>query len=233
MSTAAQIIANRANAQKSTGPTTAEGKTISSQNHTRHGFRGKFLMLGQESGAEFSSLFNDLMDEHQPASVTEKLLVQRMAEHLWLVRRAQNMQTGLLADSKAPLKPFNTEFSLYQRYETSNDRAFHKCLSALLKLKAEQRKAQADQAKLEIGFERQKQAQANEQRKQEAHAAKVKLTNAKTRATELAPDVKEDVKEMVQPPLPGHATFTLDELKPLLTHALRELAAEKGQKAAA
>jgi hypothetical protein len=37
MSTEAQIKANRENAQKSTGPKTAEGKTVVSQNVVKHG----------------------------------------------------------------------------------------------------------------------------------------------------------------------------------------------------
>ena len=42
MATQAQIAANQANAQKSTGPTSTEGKAASSQNNFKHGFRGKF-----------------------------------------------------------------------------------------------------------------------------------------------------------------------------------------------
>ncbi len=65
------------------------------------------------------------------------------------------------------------------RYQTTNDRAFHACLNALLKLKAEKRK-------VKIGFESQKhkeaeetRRQSNENRKQELHQWAVLLAEAK------------------------------------------------------
>ena len=39
MATVAQILANRANARRSTGPRTPQGKARSSQNNRRYGFR--------------------------------------------------------------------------------------------------------------------------------------------------------------------------------------------------
>ena len=41
----AKLTANRANAQFSTGPTSAEGKAIVSQNRTRHGLTGAFRVM--------------------------------------------------------------------------------------------------------------------------------------------------------------------------------------------
>ena len=38
MASAAQMVANQRNAQKSTGPRTAGGKAIACQNSLRHGF---------------------------------------------------------------------------------------------------------------------------------------------------------------------------------------------------
>ncbi len=60
--------------------------------------------------------------------------------------------------SELPSRDQECRFSLYLRYQTTNDRAFHKSLDQLLKLKAERRKA-------EIGFERQKREQAEQARK--------------------------------------------------------------------
>jgi hypothetical protein len=49
--------------------------------------------------------------------------------------------------------------------------AFFKCLNELNKLKAERRKQERQD---QIGFERQKQAEANEKRKQELHEARLR-----------------------------------------------------------
>ena len=46
MATQAQIEANRANAQKSTGPKTEEGKTKSALNHLSHGFTSHTQFIG-------------------------------------------------------------------------------------------------------------------------------------------------------------------------------------------
>ncbi len=58
------------------------------------------------------------------------------------------------------------------RHGLTHDRAFHKCLNALLKLRAEKRKEQ-------IGFESQQQKQAAETRKQDLHKWNVLLVEAK------------------------------------------------------
>ncbi|MGI8959895.1 MAG: hypothetical protein ACR2IV_09075, partial [Bryobacteraceae bacterium] len=69
--------------------------------------------------------------------------------------------------------------ALYLRYQTTNERAFHKCLNDLLKLRAETRKQ-------EIGFESQTHKQADhtrrefsENRKQDLHRWAVLLAEAK------------------------------------------------------
>ncbi len=69
--------------------------------------------------------------------------------------------------------------SLFLRYQTTNDRAFHKSLNDLLKLRAEKRRAQ-------IGFESQKRKEAEElrreateNRKQDLHGMAVLLAEAK------------------------------------------------------
>jgi hypothetical protein len=73
-----------------------------------------------------------------------------MAQHIWLSRRAQDLQNGVV-QNQANLTEVDIErrFSLFLRYQTTNDHGFHKCLDQLARLRAEKRK-------VEIGFERQK-----------------------------------------------------------------------------
>ena len=179
MATQAQITANQQNAQHSTGATSEAGKAASCLNNFRHGFCGAFRVLSSESQQEFDALLAGLRDEHQPTTVTETIFVEKMAQHHCLSRRAMRLQDATMRENMR-LEHLDRQLSLFLRYQTTHDRAFHKCLNALLKLRAEKRRAQ-------IGFESQKQKQAaelrreaGEKRKQELHGRAVLLAEAKT-----------------------------------------------------
>jgi len=96
MSTQRQREANRANAQKSTGPVTPEGKAASSRSRLSHGFFSKTRFLSDEAPEEFWSLLADFMTEHQPATPTEQVLVEKMAHSQWISLRASFSQTDFL-----------------------------------------------------------------------------------------------------------------------------------------
>jgi len=163
----AQLTANRANAQHSTGPKTETGRAISSQNRTTHGLarhNGIFKLLATEDPSGFEALKSALADEHQPSTETESILINTMAESHWLANRAANLQagcfdeqTGQIADAKL--------FSLYLRYETTHTRAFHKSLNDLVKLRSERRKE-------ENGFEAQNRKNEEIRLKNERHEMK-------------------------------------------------------------
>ena len=178
MTTSAQISANQANAQRSTGPRTDEGKAIASVNNLRHGFTGKFRVLDWEDPGELEALFVELRAEHQPSTITENALVDKMAQSLWLGKRALILQNESL-NTRQPGCNDEHQLALYIRYQTTQDRAFHKSLDQLLKLRAAKRKQ-------EIGFESQAHKQADqtrraaaENRKQELHHYSVMLAEAK------------------------------------------------------
>jgi hypothetical protein len=71
-----------------------------------------------------------------------------MAQHRWLLDRATRLQETTLDPETAQITDQKL-FSLYLRYATTHERAFHKCLSDLLKLRKEEQIRQ-------IGFESQK-----------------------------------------------------------------------------
>jgi hypothetical protein len=146
----AQLNANRANAKLSNGAVTITGRQASSLNHLSHGLtrhNGFFSLLASESIFGFERLLESMLEEHQPTTETEGILVNAMVESHWLANRAQNLAdscfngAGQVEDQKL--------FALYLRYHTTHTRAFYKSLNELLKLRAETRKA-------EIGFEAQK-----------------------------------------------------------------------------
>ena len=154
MSTEAQITANQANCQNSTGPKTEAGKAASSQNSWQHGLTvGVFRVLEHESQFHYDLLRQELLAEHNPTTTTEAILVERMAQHHWMRNRAVHYQTACL-ESADGLD--TARLNLFMRYETQQERAFHKCLNDLLKIRADKQKA-------EIGF-------ASHTRKQEMHA---------------------------------------------------------------
>lgn len=147
-------------------------------NNFRFGFTGVFTVLPSEDQDEFDHLFHGLCVEQQPSTMTERLLVEKMAQAHWLSKRAQLLQ-DLTIDADLPEKEQERKFALYLRYQTSNDRAFHRCLNDVLKLRAEKRRT-------EIGFESQQQKQADqlrreagEKRKQDLHGLAVLLAEAK------------------------------------------------------
>lgn len=155
--TPAQIAANRVNAQRSTGPKTPAGKAVSAMNHFRHGLTGEFRILAWEDEADFDKLLDGLTDEHKPSTVTETVLVEKMARALWLSQRAQTLQHGTL--NRGVITCWDEKkLALYIRYQITNDRAFYKALNEFLKLRAETRKA-------EIGFESQERKRNEEGRK--------------------------------------------------------------------
>ena len=82
--TEAQIEANRANAQHSTGPRTESGKSTSCLNNFRHGFRSTFQVLPTENEEEFESLLFVTRTEHQPKNSTKHMLVDKMVKHFRL-----------------------------------------------------------------------------------------------------------------------------------------------------
>lgn len=70
----------RANGRRSRGPTTLRGKAIASKNSTRHGLLSqKPPLLLTEDLTTFQSFMQALIDEYQPQTATEHLLVQQVA----------------------------------------------------------------------------------------------------------------------------------------------------------
>jgi hypothetical protein len=89
--------ANRANAQRSTGPRTAAGKTRSSLNALRHGIlaRAAFNVTieGEERRAEFDALVAGFAQEYQPRTITEHLTVQQLAGCYWRLAKVWTYET--------------------------------------------------------------------------------------------------------------------------------------------
>ncbi|MDR3622039.1 MAG: hypothetical protein P4L85_22005 [Paludisphaera borealis] len=99
MSTTAQLQANRANAKKSCGPKTDEGKARSRLNALKHGLRATTVnpVLPHEDPAELEAKIREWIDDYQPTNAIERELVVRAARISWNLDRAERHETALLA----------------------------------------------------------------------------------------------------------------------------------------
>ncbi|MBV9611927.1 MAG: hypothetical protein JO091_05620 [Acidobacteriaceae bacterium] len=188
MATAKQIAANRRNAQNSTGPKTPEGKATVSQNRTVHGLCGRFYVVpGIESQEQFDTLLQQFLDENKPKGHTQRELVVKMAQATWLSHRAVRTQNECfilqprtpeqIKNGDIPVR-IDNELEHFTRYQAAHDRAYQRAAAELARLKKEERLA-------EIGFERQKRAEADEIRKAEKHAVAQAIAKLRKQRAEM------------------------------------------------
>ena len=103
-----KLLANRLNAQKSTGPRTAEGKARSSLNSITHAAYCRSLVLPSESEEEFRDVSQSLRDAIDPRDAIELTLFERMLAARWklyrLASREREFQTLKEANESKELK---------------------------------------------------------------------------------------------------------------------------------
>ncbi len=169
---AARLAANRTNSQSSTGPRTDAGKAASSRNSRSHGLTGKnFVVLAWESQEDYDQLLADLHAEHKPSTPTEHMLVDSLAQHRWLSDRATALQDLCFSDTR-PGECADHLLSVYLRYQSHHERAFHKCLNQLLALRRERQKEHH-------GFVSQTMRIANTHRNDDRHFLQLELLQIK------------------------------------------------------
>ncbi len=91
-----QVVANRRNALRSTGPRTAAGKAVARDNARKHGFLSRHLIIAGESPADFGQLLDDLLAEYRPVGVVESGLVEQVAIGLWRKARFVRAEAALV-----------------------------------------------------------------------------------------------------------------------------------------
>jgi hypothetical protein len=92
----AKINANRLNAQKSTGPRTAEGKAVVSKNGLRHGLLAQHDVIPSESEARFNRHRRQILNELNPITPMESMLAERIVTLSWRLRRAGRFQNQVI-----------------------------------------------------------------------------------------------------------------------------------------
>ena len=104
MSTQAQIIANRRNAQKSTGPQSPKGKSAVSRNAIKHGLSARQAVIGLESREEFDLYRQEFLDELAPQTPMETMLAERIVNLSWRLKRITHIQNLTINALKTPEK---------------------------------------------------------------------------------------------------------------------------------
>ena len=153
MATPNQIRANRANALRSTGPKTPEGKKVCAQNSLRHGMVSQTVVLEGESQDRFIDLLASLTLQLKPRNDAESAIIETMAIARWKQMRIWGIQKAGFdremsqLNSSCTLPPARAYMvfknladtsrvlDLQHRYETGYEREFCRAYAFFLKLR--------------------------------------------------------------------------------------------------
>ena len=156
MASEAQVRANAANAQQSTGPRTEDGKAAASMNALKHGLRTTAVLLPEEDAESLAALHEELRQDLRPNGPMEALLFDRIVSAAWRLRRAYLVERGVFERVKGTYDPADTQPTFTQqlrrkfqyacesadalgklsRYENSIERGMHRSLVELRRLQA-------------------------------------------------------------------------------------------------
>lgn len=174
MATAAQIIANKVNAESSTGPRTEEGKAVTRFNSLRHGLTSTQLVLPHESQDEYDRHRADMLHALAPGSEHEQTLAERVVQTYWRMQRFYRVENAFLAARMDAIAGSDSEITdgdaalamlfsdpgemartrLMLRYLTAAERAYNKAVADLEKAKKEGIAREREQIAVEIMQER-------------------------------------------------------------------------------
>jgi hypothetical protein len=114
----------------STGPTSHEGKAVSSRNAVKHNLCSKKL-TGSDLD-ELKAIRTRLEAEWEPQTETEHILLGQMALSHWRMDRALSLELAAFEDESID----SMALGLALRYRTSAERAFYKALAELQRVQA-------------------------------------------------------------------------------------------------
>jgi hypothetical protein len=141
MASQARIAANQANAQKSTGPRTENGKACSARNATRHGLSGHTFVVADDEKEIFEEFILDHRDDLQPIGALQRDLFDQIVLSAWNLRRLSRLEVELISAGDL-LDPLAVDanakrLQLLSTYRSRNERSMHKALTELRRLQEE------------------------------------------------------------------------------------------------
>lgn len=139
MASEAQILANRLNAQRSTGPTSEAGKASVACNGLVHGLRAEKVLGREENPAAFAALREELAERWEPEGEIETALIERMTLFLWRMRRAAELEGRAFEamTTSNDTAQAAAQLTLLNRYEASIERGYSRCAELLARAQAQ------------------------------------------------------------------------------------------------
>jgi hypothetical protein len=133
MATAAQLTANRANAQLSTGPVTPEGKSRVAQNALKHGLTAKHLVIRIDEAEEFAALRDSLQAELAPQGAIETITFNEILHAAWNLHRFRRAEAEICSGAASDFASPETAalFDRLGRYQARAQRAYFRALAEL------------------------------------------------------------------------------------------------------
>lgn len=134
MATAAQILANQANAQHSTGPRTAEGKARSARNNLQHGLTLGVLTIEDHEREVHTRLAEELRQQIQPGSHLEEEAFRQILDGAWRLEKIQAIIGRLFAEYNGD--PFShpeavARFNALTRYRASAEMLLYRGIKSV------------------------------------------------------------------------------------------------------
>ena len=93
----AQLNANRANSQHSTGPRSDEGKAKSSLNAIQTGLTGRTILLPTDDADAYQQHVNRIFEDLSPVTDKERVIVQTVADTDWRLLRIAPLEASVWA----------------------------------------------------------------------------------------------------------------------------------------
>ena len=135
MASPAQINANQANAQSSTGPRSAAGKARVGQNATRHGLTARHLVIREDERGEFEALHDSLLAELDPQGAVETITFHELLHAAWNLERFRRLEVELSGAGDAGAfsadGPNSAALDRLGRYQARTQRAYYTALREL------------------------------------------------------------------------------------------------------
>jgi len=144
MASQKQLLANRLNAQKSTGPRSVEGKARASMNALKTGIDARSQTIPGEPISQLEALTDDYYERFCPTTPEQRMLLDTLVDCEWLLRRFRRVEGQMwenpifeITFAKA-FRDDSDHFARLQRRIDATQRNYRNALHELERLQAEE-----------------------------------------------------------------------------------------------